>query len=114
MKRNIPVVPAVRMKNEEDDKVKIYCPLQSCGKSYQEMRNWRKHFRQKHGSSVDENVEERLREAQEEINKRMGKLIERLEVVNNGLKAIVNRVLMIRASQSLIRRSIKILHRKNY
>lgn len=114
LKRDTPAVSAVRMKYDEND-VKIYCPSQSCGKFYKDVKNWRKHFREKHGSMLDEedDIEERLHEAEAKIKKRMGDLITRMEAENDGLKTVVNRLLKIRASRKLKRRSIQILLRNN-
>lgn len=111
-----------RMKNEI---VRICCPFQSCEKRYGAMKNWRKHFRRIHGPKLadeaGDDVEGQLRVAEEKIKEKMSedhdnKLISFLERKKKSLQAALNRVLRIRASQKLIRRSrrsIKFLRRKN-
>lgn len=69
------------------------------------MTNWRRHFRKTH----EQSIELQLREAEKLITDNISDTIARLQQENDALKSELNRLLLIRASKSLIRRSIKIL-----
>lgn len=97
------VAPAYLIDPAASIEAKIHCPC--CMKPYSKMTNWRRHFRKKH----EQSNELQLREAEKLITDNISDTIARLQQENDALKSKLNRLLLIRTSKSLIRRSIKIL-----
>lgn len=98
--------------------IKIYCPVTSCKSSFGEMKNWRKHFRLKHVLKLNDSSQVQYQLKEEDAEKIAKKdledrqLIAHLKEEKRRLEVILNRTLIIRASQKLVRKYKKIALKK--